>query len=206
MGFVVKNTTSITLLDLICPHYCRGCRRLGQVLCECCKKNLLSQKIALKDGVWVCGWREELLGQLVSEYKFQSVRAIGTELGKILAAQLPNWQNITVVPLPTVAAHIRARGLDHSWQIAQTLAQLRRWRCQKILSRQQNTIQVGSNRQQRLVQSKKAYRVTGTLSATQSYLLLDDVWTTGASMTAAAELLEKAGAKNLKKVVLVKSR
>lgn len=43
MGFVVKNTTSFELLDLLCPHTCRGCGQLGAVLCECCKKNLISQ-------------------------------------------------------------------------------------------------------------------------------------------------------------------
>ncbi len=44
MGFVVKNTTEFGLLDLLCPHTCRGCGQLGAVLCKCCKKNLLAQK------------------------------------------------------------------------------------------------------------------------------------------------------------------
>ncbi len=40
MKFVVKNTTRSGLLDLLCPHTCRGCGRLGAVLCECCKNDL----------------------------------------------------------------------------------------------------------------------------------------------------------------------
>lgn len=43
MSFVVNNTTFSHLLNLICPHTCRNCGQLGEVLCECCKKNLINQ-------------------------------------------------------------------------------------------------------------------------------------------------------------------
>ena len=48
MGFIVKNTTKCGLLDLVCPHSCRGCGQLGEVLCECCKKDIL------KHYEWIC--------------------------------------------------------------------------------------------------------------------------------------------------------
>lgn len=206
MGFVVKNTTRGGVLDWICPHYCRGCGKLGQIMCECCKKYLIAQKMVEKGEVCACAWRDGLLGDLVEEYKFQSVRAIGVQLGEILNKKLPDWRDVVVVPLPTITAHVRERGLDHGWQLAKSLAKFRGWQCQKILGRRRSTVQVGSTKEERWQQAKEAYRVVGRVDVAKHYILLDDVWTTGASMLAAEKLLREAGANRIEKVVLVKSR
>ncbi len=43
----MKNTTKWGLLDLVCPHTCRGCGELGAVFCERCKKYITSQRQAI---------------------------------------------------------------------------------------------------------------------------------------------------------------
>lgn len=48
--------------------------------------------------------------------------------------------------------------------------------------------------------------LNGKFDPERQYLLLDDVWTTGASMTAAADIFTQAGAKKLYGVVLAVSR
>ena len=46
-GFVVKITRLKWWLDLVAPHTCRGCGALGTVLCECCKNNILRERVEI---------------------------------------------------------------------------------------------------------------------------------------------------------------
>ena len=243
MGFVVKNTTKCGLLDLLCPHSCRGCGQLGAVLCGCCKKYMFEHKsyicpickrefaqflenVAGMDKVsaekycsgcasnfikiWNFDWREGVVKKLVEEYKYGSVWAMAGVLAEMYDVAIPQefgrQDEVTVVPLPTIGRHIRERGMDHTLILARLLAKRRGWRCQKLLARAADTVQVGAKIDERQQQAKKAYILNDELNSEQQYLLLDDVWTTGASMTAAADIFTKAGVKKLYGVVLAVSR
>ncbi len=236
MKFVVKNTTRSGLLDLLCPHTCRGCGRLGAVLCECCKNDLpesplrvcpLCQQVLADtkkngaawrdyrckdcglslDSLFVCGWRDGVLAKLVKDFKYQSVRAVSGVLVEILQQAIPELpQNVVVVPLPTIGRHVRERGLDHTLVLAKKLAKKRGWKCQQMLLRAADTVQVGTKAAVRQEQAKKAYVASMTPDSETTYLLLDDVWTTGASMLAAAETMRLVGAKCVLGVVVMAGR
>lgn len=242
MKFVVKNTTQCGVLDLLCPHSCRGCGCLGSVLCECCKKNFFLARRAIcpickcelraeadervefiqcsnckLEGVRAMlagGWREGALEKLVEQYKYQSIWAIGEVLAEILDESLPKpeaecWRemgSIVVVPLPTIGRHVRERGLDHTLRVARKLAKRRGWKCMRILSRAVDTVQVGAKAAEREEQAQKSYEVRGKLDARKTYLLLDDVWTTGASMRSAVRTMKMAGVKDMIAMVVAVGR
>lgn len=232
MGFVVKNTTRISVLDLIAPFTCRGCGARGAALCECCKKHNIKacpkicprcgknhKKCSCEAPVYVVGFREGVLKQIVEDYKFQSIRASGRDLAELIDGVLPEMSNVVVVPLPTISRHIRERGFDHTRLIAKHLVRLRNrhepkssWRLAPLLERKNNTVQVGSDRNTRLKQAKEAYELnlrflkSHPISPDLTYLLLDDIWTTGASMDSAIKILQKAGAKKDAGVVLLMPR
>ena len=65
---------------------------------------------------------------------------------------------------------------------------------------------MGTKQAAREAQAREAYEVIGRLEAGQVYLLVDDVWTTGASMRAAAEVMRAAGATRLMGAVLATGR
>ena len=227
MAIIVKNTTFPSLLDLLAPHSCRGCGTLGTVLCDCCKNNILKSHFnfcplckAKKStpscphcpdlpDAFIVGSRQDLIGQLVSDLKFHSVRALAGPLAEILntilITELPdNHQKLILVPLPTIKKHVRARGLDHTLLIARRLAKLRPGcTVEQLLIRHQNTVQVGSDAATRRSQATSAYALNSKLKVDPkaTYLLLDDVWTTGASMLAAAKIAQQAGI-DLKKLKL----
>ena len=55
-----------------------------------------------------------MIGQLAKEYKYGSVVALADVLAGFLDSALPFFADeIIVVPLPTIARHIRERGFDH---------------------------------------------------------------------------------------------
>ena len=206
MEVCCKKYNGCGIFDLVFPHSCRGCGRLGEVLCERCKKYIITSKMEFKSAV-ACDFRDSLLGEMVEEYKYNSVRAMGKVLAEILDAKMPEISGeVVVVPLPTIAKHVRERGLDHTYQIGKNLARRRGWKCEKLLTRAKDTVQVRASRKERLAQAKEAYKIAGAVNNNKTYVLLDDVWTTGASMGAAEKLLREAGARKIVKAVLVVSR
>ncbi len=204
MSFIVKNTTIISPLYLIAPHSCRGCGATGEALCDRCKKYLENQKYSLPPKCetadlppfYTIGARDGLLKHLIHDYKYNSVRSLGKTFAELLNHALPEVPNAIIVPLPTIPRHIRERGFDHTKLIAKHLARIRHYKIETMLKRSRNIVQVGADRHTRLEQAKNAYYIDpkAKIEPTTTYILFDDVWTTGASMKAAIKELRDAGA------------
>lgn len=228
MPNIVKNTSIVGPLDLFAPHSCRGCGHLGNALCDRCKKYIISivpnicpnckektidgkcKKCVDLPRIFVIGKRQELIGKIVQDYKYSSIRALALPLAEIIDKVITKPSSkIIIVPLPTIQKHVRERGLDHTYLIAKYLAKLRgkNHSVQKLLKRAKNTVQVGANKRTRQKQAKEAYYINSkaTIDPEATYLLLDDIWTTGASIKSATKKLHQAGAKNIEIVILAVS-
>ena len=210
MPFIVKNTTYPSLADLLFPHSCRGCGLTGEALCECCKNNIVRNREDFKkSNMYVVSRRDGILNQLVQDYKYHSIRALARPLAELLDQVLPKNlpKDSIVVPLPTATNHVRNRGFDHTYLLAKNLGKIRKFKVKKILVRNKNTVQVGSTKKERFTQATKAYILNPKIKIQKdaTYILLDDVYTTGASINAAKNLLKSAGAKNIKIALLAYS-
>ena len=153
------------------------------------------------------GYRGELIGKLAKEFKFFGARRIGKILVEILDEMLPEFGGeVSVVPLPTIKKHVRERGVDHTLFMAKKLARKRGWNVEKIIERKKNTVQIGADEATRRKQAKDAYCFIGKIDEEKTYILIDDFWTTGASMTEAGRLLKKNGGKKIIAVVIAMNR
>ena len=218
MSFIVKNTTFPSLLDLIAPHSCRGCHRIGSILCDRCKNDIILDHIdnppQLKlpksfPPVFAVSDRTGLVNSLIHDFKYNSTRALAKPLAEILNQILPSFPKpVAIIPLPTTNNHIRARGLDHTYLISKHLAKIRHYQIINFLIRNNNSVQVGASREVRLHQAKTAYKVNSNIQIDPdtTYILFDDVWTTGASMRAAVKKLRQSGAKKIIICLLAISR
>lgn len=168
---------------------------------------LCSECETVFEGFWSAGWREGVLNRLIKDYKYRSVRAAGPVLAEILDEVLPSdLAEVVVVPLPTIGRHVRERGFDHTMVLARYLARWRGWKVKPLLNRNTDTVQVGAKVAQRQEQAKTTYAVTSKLEPEEGYLLLDDIWTTGASMKAAVEIMRQAGARHVMAAVVAISK
>lgn len=223
----VKITTLGSILDVVCPHSCRGCGHLGDVLCGCCKNDIFLSHLPIcpfckrileenegkckncettLKGIYTVGWREGVLAKLIKDFKYQAVRACGRELAELMDMTLPKMEGMTVIPLPTIGRHVRERGLDHTLILAKKLAKRRSWKCEQILRRKTDTVQVGTKAAEREKQAQDTYEIGGKIDPKKRYLLVDDVWTTGATIRAAENVLRGAGALEISAAVLAVSK
>ena len=227
MPFIVKNTTLPGLLDLTSPHSCRGCGHIGSPFCECCKNHIimnhknvcpncknkkthsLCKNCKNLPPIYIVSSRNTILGELIHDYKYHSVRALARPLAELMDSALPKDlpKNSIIIPLPTATHHIRTRGLDHTMKIAKNLGQIRHLPVKQLILRNKNTVQVGTDKKTRLAQASSAYILNPKIKINQNttYILLDDVWTTGASLMAGEKLLKTAGTKNIRIAVLAYS-
>ena len=83
-----------------------------------------------------------------------------------------------------------------------------RYHTNQLLVRAKNTVQVGTDRTTRIKQASSAFQLSPKSQITKgtTYILLDDVWTTGASMRACIKKLREAGASQIIILILALSR
>ena len=225
-GFVVKNTIFGRIGEFLCPYSCISCGKVGGLLCNCCKKYIISKK------EWKClccggnlesdicerckmpflrqfclGERQELLKDLIYVFKYQSVRCCAVVFANLFFDVYGDFlRGKVIIPLPTINKHIRERGFDHTDKLAKMLAWRCGGKCKKLLIRCNNAVQVGTDAETRKKQAESAYRAAEGVNSDTEYVLIDDVWTTGSSMMAACEVMQKAGARKISVVIIAKSR
>ena len=207
-----------SLLSKVAPHLCCGCGKIGTILCDNCKydinNDVFAQCLACRgpadetgvcyhcmmpyERAWCVGERSGVLQRLVGDFKFQNMYAAYAPLAQLLDERMSELPLDTIiVPVPTVGAHIRERGYDHTYLIAKWIARRRRLTMQPVLMRLTNTKQRDAGRQERIEQAKVAFGVKGAINKDAHYLVIDDVVTTGATVQYAAETLRQAGAEHV---------
>ncbi|HSX28003.1 MAG TPA: hypothetical protein VLF60_00960 [Candidatus Saccharimonadales bacterium] len=156
--------------------------------------------------IWVLGDYEGALERLIHVFKFGRARAAAEILAMAMDARLPQLPAATViVPLPTAPRRVRQRGYDQAVLMARALASHRELTTRSLLLRNHNQRQLGASKALRHQQAAEAYRLARQpVALDQPLLLIDDVITTGASLTAAARLLSAAGYHNVMAVVAAK--
>jgi len=202
------------LLAKLAPHHCYGCGKIGSLLCDNCKYDIVSEpymqcvlcgKLGGERGVcgqcgvdctraWCVGERHDALKQLVDGLKFERVYDAHTVLADLLVDRLPLLpDDLVIVPIPTIAHHIRQRGYDHAQLIARQVARQIDRPLKPLLYRKTISMQRGAGKRLREQQASQAFGARAA-DSTSCYLLIDDVVTTGATLRHAARALKAAGA------------
>ncbi|RMH16049.1 MAG: ComF family protein [Gemmatimonadetes bacterium] len=132
-------------------------------------------------------------------------RGLAAPLGRRIAARaLPFGgrapARTIVVPLRTTAARARRRGFDQAVLLAQAAAGAAGLPVRDVLQRREGPSQVGLPADRRWDNVKHAFAVRAGASSIvrgRTVLLVDDVLTTGATASAAAVVLSRAGAQRV---------
>lgn len=195
-------------LDLVVPQRCAGCGAPGMVWCPTCARACDAESVRVPGPVPARAACEHAspAGRAVVAFKDDQVRRLAGPLGALLAgavrdalleAGAPRGVPVWVVPVPSRRNAVRSRGADHTEVLAGRAARVLRrsgipaHRCPALEHARASLDQVGLSRQQRL------QNVAGSLRALALPLgvvvVVDDVTTTGATLTEAVRALGESG-------------
>jgi predicted amidophosphoribosyltransferase len=193
------------ILDLIgaglAPPLCAACGRPCRsevVLCTRCGRRLAEADPLLGAGppgldrAWSSAPHEGVVRDLVAALKFRRLLPVADLMADRIQWLAPaHMLSGTVVPVPAAPSRLRRRGFDPAGELAGALAERLGAPMQVCLARRGRGRQVGRRRAERIAYPP---RIRATAAAPRSVMLVDDVLTTGATLTACAQALRAAGA------------
>lgn len=147
--------------------------------------------------------------KLIHSLKYSKNAFVLQDLKTLLAQQAANLQFLegtTLVPVPLHAKRYRKRGFNQSFLIAKALAALYpSVEVETALIKIRNTpSQTELNRKERQKNVKNSFDLSPKIAISPHirYVIVDDVFTTGATLNACSRVLKKAGARHVDVFVL----
>jgi len=191
-------------IDLLYPPRCAGCGRVDARWCVQCQQELdqvavdllRTNRLPPLRSAAATGLHEGKLQQAVHALKYSGATELMIPLGNRLLTVLSTlkWPIDVIIPVPLHAARQQERGYNQSQQLGDYMAQVLGISCDPsaLLRWRDTPPQVGLNREQRQANMQGAFRANTSLSG--SVLLIDDVFTTGATLQSCALAAHDAGA------------
>lgn len=175
--------------DGVCP----ACAAALEALCETEAAALREAPAQGLDFVHAAFPYEAQARTLILRLKFERVRAAAEPLACAMAA-LPGGEEELIVPVPTTARRLRERGFNQAALLARLIGETLGMPVAEALIRRDD-----APAQSRLSARARAENLSGCMEADgraagKRILLIDDVYTTGATAGEAARALKAAGA------------
>jgi predicted amidophosphoribosyltransferase len=184
------------LIPSLCAACGRGCRPSAMLCNRCARRLADAEPLSGKgppglDRVFSSASHEGVARDLVAALKFRRLLPVAATMAERIQWLAPaSLLTGTVVPVPTARLRALRRGFDPAAEIAAALAERTDLPLSACLSRSGGGRQVGRRRAQRIGQPPHV-QLQG--EAPRSVLLVDDVLTTGATLSACARALRGAG-------------
>ena len=220
-------------MDWLFPVCCAGCGRKGVRWCDQCRDSIqpIQHQVACPacdfpelhgafcpdcarqtpqfDVLRSCTVYQGKMRGAIHRLKYQSDIGLGEALSRHLVKEFQNlnWQVDMVCAVPLSRKKLRERGYNQSGLLAHSLA----WaikspylpRC--ILRTRETVSQVGLEANQRRRNVEGAFTANPKLVSGKRVLILDDVATTSATLSACADALKKEGAEKVYALTLARA-
>lgn len=206
---------STVLIDLFFPPRCAFCGRLGvRGVCADCEPKLPRRANPLREGSFgLCAVPLEYKGvarRAFQRFKFGQQQGAADGFGELIAqcaAEELGGQFDRVTWVPASAQRQKERGFDQSLLLARAAARCWDTKPAALLQKQRdNPPQSGLSEDARKDNVRGAYRVRRpALTEGARILLIDDVITTGATLTECRRTLLDAGAASVVCACLISS-
>lgn len=199
--------------EVLCPacslnlqhiDWWRACPRcgapFGHVQCSECNDVMLDaagRRTLPFDGCASAVAYDDAAARIVRTWKDAGERRLANTMAALMAPLVPpSWQaeRPAVVPVPATAAARRKRGFDHGEELARALATRLDLAMAPVLARPRSRDQRALARRGRLANMEGRFMALPGASAPASVLIVDDVYTTGATLFAASDAVRTAGA------------
>lgn len=204
-----------TILDIVFPIKCLGCGQNGTDLCIKCLAE--APEAERESASWIFpiyDYRHPSIKKAVGALKYKGKRKIAEIFAEVLYSRileeladlkmLKNFEDSVLIPIPLSLARYKERGYNQTELIGRALNKLDGNKNFKIennlLVKNKETIHQAhiKDRSQRLKNLVGSFSVVSkNLIQNKNIILIDDVTTTGATLTEARKVLKQNGAKNV---------
>lgn len=212
------------LLNIFFPKFCLGCQKEGTYLCQDCQALIdISSKIFYQNKelsrlYFATDYKNFVVKRLIQKFKYEPfAKSLSQALVSLIIIYFQNLENpvefltqpngFILTPVPLSKKRLRWRGFNQTKEIAHELSQwLKIPVFSDVLSKSKDTIP-----QLTLPQEARKENVRGAFFCKEPgviknkiVLLVDDVFTTGATMEETAKTLKQAGAKDIWGIVVAR--
>jgi predicted amidophosphoribosyltransferase len=188
---------------------CLGCGRPGLPWCRDCMRELTEAPIPAVVGgdpftVSCCEY-SGCIPEAIVGFKDRNVRALGPVLGDIavLGIEFLDTEGV-LVPAPSAPSAVRRRGFDHTAQLAEHAGERLGLPTRKMLRSRRRKDQAGLSQTARRRNLEESMWVP--LRGEEAVIIIDDVRTTGATLTECERALSAAGFSVVGKVVVASTQ
>lgn len=207
----IKNS----LLDLLFPIHCLGCDIKNEVLCNNCIQQIhTAERETGKNILAMFDYRDTLIKKAIWELKYYNKRYLGEKLGQLLyeffiedisdmKIDVPG-RSIFVIPVPISSKKVRLRGYNQALIIAKGFCNLApekifELKNEIVFKKIETTPQAKiTNRSKRLKNIQGVFGIKdGEIVKGRTIIVIDDVTTTGGTITEIMKILKNAGAKRV---------
>jgi ComF family protein len=190
-------------------YWCDRCRApfltpwfLVEGLCDLCRDDQAGSTIKGFDTAYSFGPYETELRRLIQLYKYERIHTLAAPLGQFLVSGLPSHERFDwIVPIPLHWRRRWQRGFNQAELLARVVSRHAGVPMASALTRKKSTTaQAGLSDVQRRTNTEHAFAVTPKHREAlkgKHVLLIDDVLTTGATLSAASRVLRRAGARRI---------
>ncbi len=192
----IPTAVAVALVPPLCAACGRPCRA-GAVVCTRCARRLAAAEPLRGNGPagldrsWSSASYEGVVRDLVAALKFRRLLPVADLMAERIEWLAPaHLLSGTIVPVPPAPPRLRRRGFDPAGELGAALAERLDSPLETCLERRGGGRQVGRRRVERIGHPP---RIHARAAAPRSVLLVDDVLTTGATLTACARALRAAG-------------
>jgi competence protein ComFC len=191
--------------DIILPKKCLSCGQSGKYLCPACFNEVFDPEIrslpSLKIVISAGSYGNPALKRILRQFKYGRSRALKDELTDLMlkAAKFYLASGAQILAIPMTAERKRERGFNQAELLAKTLAEKVNLRFEDGLVKIKKTKPQAEikNREERLKNVKGVFGLKSGFNPDKTVILIDDISTTGATLSEAGRVLKKAGAKNI---------
>lgn len=185
-------------MDILFPIKCLGCKKEGQWLCDDCLSSIDEYS-----------YLNPLLKKAIHTFKYNFVKDLAKPLGKLLIRKLGGAASPDlIIPVPLHKRKLRWRGFNQAELLAQEVAAYYNLPLLNnvLIKTKRTKPQVELTEEQRKENIKGVFQCSRPeLIKNKKILLIDDVATTGSTLSECARVLKEAGAKEVRKLFLAKT-
>ena len=196
------------ILAALFPQKCLGCKKENEILCPDCLGKISRPDTPYLKGVHIAGnYQDPVLKKALWLLKYKGVKQLAKPLAELIRERI--WKKLEtegwlIVPIPLSKKKLRQRGYNQAELIAKAISPNAR---ADILFKKFHTksqVEV-KDKEERLANLAGSFGVTNSETVRgKKIILIDDVRTTGATMSEAKKVLKLAGAKKVVGVVVAR--